>query len=120
MAHILDLDRLLPVLLIAVVAAPWPARAAGDATADTRRLLALLAGIGGEYHEAFDAGGRVTRQIEIEEAKLLLAEARDLNGRLAVVDPSRLDALGRDLEQGVPPASVGAQVEALGAAITQR
>src|SRR5262245_57959959 len=109
------------VLLVATFGARGAvAEPAGESAADTRRLLALLAGIGGEYHEAFDAGGRLTRQIEIEEAKLLLAEARDLNGRLAVVEPSRLDALERDLEQGAPPASIGEQIEALSAAVTER
>ncbi len=120
MAHPLGLDRLLPVVLIlAVVGAP-AARADGDSAADTRRLLALLAGIGGEYQEAFDAGGRITRQIEIEEAKLLLGEVRDLNARLAIVEPSRLDALGRDLEAAAPPAGVGLQIATVTAAITER
>jgi high-affinity iron transporter len=114
--------RLLPVVLLVATFGARGATAApaGESAGDTRRLLALLAGIGGEYQEAFDAGGHLTRQIEIEEAKLLLAEARDLNGRLAVVEPSRLDALGRDLEQGAPPASIGEQVEALSAAVTER
>jgi high-affinity iron transporter len=122
MASPTPFHRLLPaVLLVAAVGARGAAaERAGDPAADTRRLLALLAGIGGEYHEAFDAGGHLTRPIEIEEAKLLLAEARDLNGRLGVVEPARLDALGRDLEQGAPPASIGEQVAAAVATITDR
>jgi len=120
MAHPLGLDRLLPVVLIFAVVGPPAARADGNSAADTRRLLALLAGIGGEYQEAFDAGGRITRQIEIEEAKLLLGEARDLNARLAIVDPSRLDALGHDLEAGAPPAGVGQQIATVTSTITER
>jgi high-affinity iron transporter len=120
MARLLGLDRLLPVLLIAAVIGPWTARADGDSTADTRRLLALLAGIGGEYHEAFDASGHLTRRIEIEEAKLLLAEARDLNAKLALVEPSLLETLARDLAAGAPPAGVGEQIAAIGATITER
>jgi high-affinity iron transporter len=120
MAHLPGLYRLLPVLLVAAVTAPWTARADGDAAADTRRLLALLAGIGGEYQEAFDASGHLARQIEIEEAKLLLAEARDLNARLAIVEPSRLESLSRDLETGAPPGGVGGEIAIIAATVTER
>ena len=60
------------VVALGCVLGPLSARAADDAAmADTRRLLALLAGIRGEYHEAFDAQGKVTRAIEVEEAKVI-------------------------------------------------
>src|SRR5690349_20886926 len=48
------------------------------------RLLALLRGVGGEYAEAFDADGRLARPVELEEAGLLLAEARDLVPKLGL------------------------------------
>ena len=109
------------VAALGCVLAPLSARAAGDsAAADTRRLLALLAGIRGEYHEAFDAQGRVTRAIEVEEAKLLLAEARDLNTPLALVEPSALDAVAQDVDHHVPPGAVVPRLDALAAAITER
>jgi len=109
------------VAALGCVLAPLFARAAGDAAvADTRRLLALLAGIRGEYHEAFDAQGRVTRAIEVEEAKLLLAEARDLNTRLALVEPSALDAVAQDVDHHVPSGAVVPRLDALAAAITER
>ena len=114
------LTRLLLPLLIVGALGPRAATAGGDTATGTRRLLALLAGIGGEYQEAFDTAGHLSRQIEIDEAKLLLAEARDLNARLAVVEPTRLEALGRDLDDAVPPAGVGEQIAAVMAAITER
>ncbi len=116
------LRRLLPlVLTLGCVVAPVSSRAAGeDATADTRRLLTLLAGIRGEYHEAFDARGNVSRSIEIEEAKLLLAEARDLNARLTLVDPAALDAVARDIEQHAPASALGPRIEAIATGITAR
>src|SRR5262245_16505991 len=116
------LPRVLSLLaVLGCVLVPLSARAAGNAAvADTRRLLALLAGIRGEYHEAFDAQGRVTRSIEVEEAKLLLAEARDLNTRLALVEPSALDAVAQDVDQHVPPGAVVSRLDALASAITER
>ena len=73
MAHLPRLDRLLPVVLLLAVAGPPAARADGDSAADTRRLLRCWPASPASTSEAFDAGGRLTRQIEIEEAKLLLA-----------------------------------------------
>ncbi|HKA27951.1 MAG TPA: c-type cytochrome [Candidatus Binatia bacterium] len=116
------LRRLLAlVLILGCAVAPASSRAAGeDPTADTRRLLSLLAGVRGEYHEAFDAQGNVSRSIEIEEAKLLLAEARDLNARLALVDPATLDAVARDLDQHMPPSALVPRVEAIAGDISAR
>src|SRR5262245_126565 len=48
------------------------------------RVLALLRGVAGEYAEAFDADGRLARPVELEEAGLLLAEARDLVPKLGL------------------------------------
>src|SRR5262245_64290122 len=116
------LPRVLSLLaVLGCVLVPLSARAAGNASvADTRRLLALLAGIAGEYHEAFDAQGRLTRPIEVEEAKLLLAEARDLNTRLAVVPPAQLDALEGELGGGAAVETFGGSVQGIAAAVTER
>src|SRR5512144_1229274 len=48
------------------------------------RLLDLLRGVQGEYAEAFDDHGALVRPIELEEAGLLLAEARDLAPKLGI------------------------------------
>ena len=40
-------------------------------------MLSLLRGIGEEYREALDPAGQVVRPLELEEARLLVAEARD-------------------------------------------
>ncbi len=74
------------VLLIAValrasgaVAAPTP-----EQVQTGGRVLDLLRGVAGEYAEAFDDQGHLVRPIELEEAGLLLAEARDLVPRLGI------------------------------------
>src|SRR4029078_13239656 len=48
------------------------------------RLLDLLRGVQGEYAEAFDDHGALVRPLELEEAGLLLAEARDLAPKLGI------------------------------------
>ncbi len=118
MAH---LSRRFPLLLLLAFLLPMPVAASADRTADTRRLLTLLSGIAVEYREAFDPQGRLARPIEIEEARLLLAEARDLNGRLGAVEAAQLDALGKELDAaGMPVAAFDARAEAIAAAISQR
>src|SRR4051794_34613267 len=84
------------VLLGATVAVAVAATPAADPTADTRRLLTLLSGMRTEYEEAFD-GTQLVRPIELDEARLLLAEARDVNARLKLLVPAHLDALGQQL-----------------------
>ncbi len=82
-----------------------------------RRLAQLVAAVGEEYREALDDAGRIVRPIEIEEAKLLLSEARQLASRLdaALADDlgGRLEALARAVEGNVPRERVAADVEAL-------
>jgi FTR1 family protein len=120
MAHLPRLHAVCFLLLLAVT--PHGAAAAGaDRTADTRRLLTLLAGVASEYREAFDDQGRLARTVEIEEAKLLLAEARDLNARLEAIEPGRLDAVGSDLEaHRAPVATVEERIRAMSTAISER
>src|SRR4030095_5170292 len=97
MAHLHRLQICCLLLLLAAAPARPLAAPGADRTADARRLLTLLAGVSGEYREAFDEHGRLVRTIELEEAKLLLAEARDLNGRLAARDPRRRRQTGTPL-----------------------
>lgn len=59
------------------------APSAAELTAGTR-LLELMRGVSGEYAEAFDDHGTIVRPIELEEAGLLLAEARDLAPKLGI------------------------------------
>jgi len=109
------------LLLLAAVPARALAAPGPDQTADARRLLTLLAGVSGEYREAFDEHGQLVRTIELEEAKLLLAEARDLNGRLGAIDPARLDAIGADLDaHTLPVATFQTSVHEIAAAVSER
>ena len=82
-----------------------------------RRLAQLAAAVGEEYREALDDAGRVVRPIEIEEAKLLLSEARQLAPRLdaPLADElgKRLEAVARGIEGNAPREKVAADVEAL-------
>src|SRR4029453_16679161 len=121
MAHLHRLQICCLLLLLAAAPARPLAAPGADRTADTRRLLTLLAGVAGEYREAFDEHGRLVRTIELEEAKLLLAEARALNGRLDAVEPGRLDAVGAQLDgHAVLVAAFEENVRGIAAAISER
>src|SRR5262245_47045967 len=121
MAHLPRLQLWCLLLLLAAVPARLLAARGTDRAADARRLLTLLAGVSGEYREAFDEHGRLVRTIELEEAKLLLAEARDLNGRLDAIDPARLDAIGADLDaHTLPVATFETTVQGIAAAVSER
>jgi high-affinity iron transporter len=91
-----------------------PAAAAGDPAA-VRRILVLLNAAGEEYREALDDAGRVVRPIELDEARLLLADASrhasGLERPLATALEARLAALGRAIDAQAPLATVGAEVE---------
>jgi high-affinity iron transporter len=92
------------------------AAAGPPSTADIQRALRLLSGIGTEYQEAFDQRNVVVRPLEIEEARLLLAEVRDLTAPLAATDASLeniVRGLGFLLEAKVPPQAVAAYCEVL-------
>jgi high-affinity iron transporter len=51
-----------------------------------RRVLTLLAVVGGEYREAFDEAGVLQRPLEYDEARSFLAEARVRWEHLGIVD----------------------------------
>ena len=70
-----------------------------------RRLLALLDGVAREYGEAFGDDGALARPLELEEASLLLGDARDQGERLAQkpADLERqLAVLGEAIEKRAP------------------
>jgi high-affinity iron transporter len=121
MPHLRSLSIRLVAVLVLGLSAGAARAASADRTADVRRLLSLLGGISTEYREAFDDQGHLARPIEIDEARLLLAEARDLNARLGVVEPGRIEAVARDLEaRTAPPASVADRVAGIVAAVTEQ
>lgn len=118
------LPRRSPLLLVAAAvlagAALSVAVAATDApdpAADTRRFLTLLSGMRTEYQEAFD-GTQLVRPIELDEARLLLAEARDLNARLKLLPPADLDGLGTQLGGTATVDEVTATVDGIAARVT--
>lgn len=90
-------------------------------TADARRLLTLLAGMRDEYREAFDSKGALTRPIEVEEAKLLLAEAVGFAERKPSWAPATLGnelaLLDAALTRHAPAAEVVDRLEQLRAAV---
>ena len=92
------------------------ATAAVDAEV-VRRLALLAAAVGEEYREALDDAGRVVRPIEIQEARLLLSEARQQAARLEPALQAeltrRLDGIARGIDEGVARERVGADVEGL-------
>src|SRR5436190_15587820 len=95
------------LLVCALCVAPAHAAATPEQIQAGGRLLDLLRGVQGEYAEAFDDHGALVRPIELEEAGLLLAEARDLAPKLgmdaaavrqiekAVADRASQDAVGQ-------------------------
>jgi high-affinity iron transporter len=72
------------VLVLAVGAVAAPAVTTPEQARNAERILQLIPGVLAEYAEAFDAQGDLVRPIELEEAALLLAEARDLAPRVGV------------------------------------
>jgi len=74
---VLGLAALLAIAGVARAATPEQLQAGS-------RVLELLRGVVSEYAEAFDDQGALARPIELEEAGLLLAEARDLVPKLGI------------------------------------
>lgn len=108
-----------PVAL-AVLALLAVARA-DDRAADVQRLLDLLAGTRAHYREAFEDGGEeLSSEVDLEEARLLMTDAADLNRRLAILPLEQVDALRRDLDVRTGVASVPERLDAFTATITAR
>src|SRR4029453_479404 len=78
----------IPALVFALVVAATQAGAGPTPTPEqartAERILQLIPGVIAEYGEAFDAQGQLARPIELEEAALLLGEARDLAPKLGI------------------------------------
>jgi high-affinity iron transporter len=79
-------------------------------------MLLLLGAVGEEYREAFDPSGRLVQPLELDEARLLLAEARDLApalGPAATTVTAGLATLAAAIDARAPLASVVGEVDAL-------
>ena len=89
------------------------ATAAGVAV--VQQMLQLLAGIRGEYAEAFDDHGTVVRPIDIDEARLLVTELQDLSARqsdaASIGLPELMDGLTVLVAERVPPVVVETYAE---------
>jgi high-affinity iron transporter len=112
--------RAAAILSLVAILAP-PLASAGpsgtidpDRQADVRRLLSVLSGIRDEYGEAHDAAGRVVRPVEIEEAKLLVADGHDVIGRVGDLLPA--DA-GATLDRVAAALASGGSVDAVAKAV---
>jgi high-affinity iron transporter len=81
------------------------------------RVQALLRGMSDEYGEAFDESGGLARPIELEEAGLLLTEARDLLPRLGI-EAAALDPIAHAIATHTTRAAVEATARALSARVT--
>lgn len=94
---------------------------ADDRTADTRRLLELLTGVRLAYLEAFeDRGAELESLTELEEARLRLAEARQLNDGLHLLPDEELAAIAAGLEAEVGRPDVPDRLDVLAAAVTKK
>jgi len=106
--------------LLAVLVAPSNG-GADDRTSDIRRLLELLTGVRLAYLEAFeDRGAELESFTELEEARLRLAEARQVNDRLRLLPPADLAALAAAVGEDTGHPDVPDRVEALTKLVTER
>jgi high-affinity iron transporter len=115
--------RLLVLLATVALGLPAGANAASPDPAAVRRVLGLLGAVGVEYQEGVDETGQVVRPLELEEARMFLAEARVTADRLGTALPpdttARMTAIGEGLARKAPVDDVVGQVEALKAAISE-
>ena len=90
--------------------------------AGVRRLLALLGGVVQEYGEAFTDDGTLSRAVELEEARLLLGDARSqaegLGQKPADLDV-RLAALGKAIDDRAPAAAVAERARGIRLALEE-
>jgi high-affinity iron transporter len=105
--------------LLVLVGRPATGAAAGGSHPDTatvQRILVLLSAVGGEYREGLDEKGAVVRPIELDEARLLLREARQhvdgLGDGVPAELASRIEGLTRAIDARSRPEEVEAQVDA--------
>jgi mono/diheme cytochrome c family protein len=111
--------RLLAAVCLAIVLpqASWAGADSGSAAPDpaqVQRMLKLLAGIAGEYREAFDDQGAIVRPLDIDETRLLLGEVNDLTAPLRASDPGLRELIGNIgtlVDMRVPPDVIGAFTE---------
>jgi mono/diheme cytochrome c family protein len=110
---------LLAALCLASVLPP-ASQAGGDVgaaapdPATVQRMLKLLAGVAGEYREAFDDQGAIVRPIDIDETRLLLGEVNDLSAPLRASDPGLrevIENIGTLVDMRVPPDIIAAYTE---------
>jgi high-affinity iron transporter len=112
--------RRVAAAIVALFATIVPAHA-GDRDADVRRLLDLLAGVRIAYSEAFEDGEEeLVSSDELEESRLVLAEARELNDRLGVVPSATLADVARRLESHVGGIEVPMLLDQIAAGVTER
>ena len=94
--------------------------AAADGGEDLQRVYALVRGVEREYAEAYDDSGRLVRPIELAEARLLLADARE---RIRRIEAGGLDSAATALSDAVaaetPAASVAARAAELRALLAR-
>jgi len=108
-------------LVIALVCVTTAPARADDRVADTRRLLDLLTGVRIAYSEAFEEGEEeLVAPDDLEEARLVLAEARSLNDRLRLIPADTLAGVARQLESPIGGTEVPATLDALAADVTKR
>jgi high-affinity iron transporter len=85
--------------------------------ASMQRLLGIVAAVGQEYAEAFDERGTLVRPLELDEARLLLADARAGAAKLATDGAPdvelRLATLEAKLAARAPASAVSDDVRAL-------
>jgi high-affinity iron transporter len=111
------------IVLLGLVGAAAPARAATDDPAGVRRLLTMLAGIRDEYREALDDAGKLVAPREIEEARLLIAEAREQAKKLGAAVPptfaTTMDAVQAGIDRTAPTDDVVGPLDELRAAVSE-
>lgn len=112
--------RVLAFVVLAAVPARLATAAPDEGAEQAKRLIALLDGIGTEYGEAYDAHGTLTRPIEIDEARLLLVEAKDLDAKLDLGLGPQLAAVDAKLQKGPKSAELIPLVESLQATVASR
>ncbi len=102
-------------LVAALLLVVLPRASAADvAPADVQRGLRLLSGIASEYADAFDEAGKLVRPTEIDEARMLYDEARDLVAPMVAKDNqgrTSLLALGALLTGRMPVVTVTSAVD---------